>query len=89
MREVEGEKAREGNKERVIPVEEVIGLIVLNESGNKRNGRGRGMSGGRRMGCSRLSRGKGSVSRGLCGVGENVLREGNLLEASDIGFLEC
>ena len=55
MKEVEGEEAREENEERVIAVEEVIGLIVLDEGA-------RGMSGGRMMGCSRW---KGSASHGL------------------------
>ena len=60
----------------------MIGLRVT----NKRTGRGRCVSGGRRMGCS--SR-RVSVSRGLWGVDGDALRERNLLEATETGFFEC
>ena len=42
------------------------------------------MSGRRRMGCRRR---RVSVSRGLWGVNEDALRERNLLEATEMGFL--
>ena len=46
-------------------------VIVLHE--------GTSMSGGRRIGCSR---GKGSARCGPRGIGEEVLRERNMLEAT-------
>ena len=42
------------------------------------------MSGRRRMGCSRK---RVSVSRGLWDVNGDALRERNLLEATEMGFL--
>ena len=42
------------------------------------------MTGGRRMGCSR---GKGSASRGIRSVNGNAMRERNLLEGTETGFL--
>ena len=47
-------------------------------------GRGKGVSGGRRIRCSRR---KGSVRHGLWGLGGDALRERNLLEATETGFL--
>ena len=61
VREVEGEEARNGNKDKVIAVKEVI---VLDEKGT----RGRGKSGESRIRCSR---GKGSWTRG-CRGGQKV-----------------
>ena len=62
--EVEGEEARDGDEGRVIVVEEVI---VLDE-----RTRGRGMSGGRKMECSKR---KGSVRSGPKGISGDAMRE--------------